>query len=124
MRRGSINGIPVWIRLAELTGKERTVIKHAPGVDGAVVEAQGQEPTRYRCEFSLIKDGQWIVEDYEDATLRLRAMFLEGGPFTVSLPVVGELTDLWMADSLSLKFFDDQRWKPRRALLGPPSIAA
>ncbi len=109
MRRGLINGIPVWIKLVELTSMERTVLKEAPGVDGAVVEPQGQQPQRYRCEFALINDGQWIVDDYETATLDLQVTFLAGGPFTVTLPVQGELTNLWMAEPLSLKFFDDQR---------------
>jgi len=109
MERGTINGLPVWIRLAELTLMERTVINEAPKIDGAVVEPQGQTPQRYRCEFMLINDGQWIVEDYETATLDLRTMFLFGGPFTVSLPLIGELTGLWMSEPVSMKFFDDQR---------------
>ena len=109
MERGAINGVPVWVRLSELTNQERTVVKEAPDIDGALVEPQGQMPSQYRIEFMLIRDGEWITSDYETASLELRAMFLEGGPFTVSLPVLGELTDLWMAEAVTLKFFDETR---------------
>jgi len=109
MRRGSINGIPVWIKLVENSLGERTVIKEAPGIDGAVVETQGQMPVRYRFEFSLISDGEWIVDDYDTATLDLRAAFLNGGPFTVETPVFDELTDLWMEGAVTLPVFNSAR---------------
>jgi hypothetical protein len=109
MERGSINGIPIWVKMLENTGTERTVVKEAPGVDGAVIETQGQGPQRWRLDFALISDGQWITDDYETATLSLRAAFLDGGPYTVSMPIVGELTDLWLAEPVTMKFFDTTR---------------
>ncbi len=109
MERGAINGLPVWVRLSELTNQERLVVKEAPDVDGAIVEPQGQMPSRYRLEFMLINDGEWITSDYETASLDLRSMFLGGGPFTVSIPVLGEITDLWMEEPVTLKFFDESR---------------
>lgn len=109
MERGSFNGLPVWISLVENTVGERVEIKEAPGVDGAIVEPLGQMPQRYRCEISLIRDGKWIVDDYETATLELRAMLMTGGPYTVAMPSLGELTDLWLTDAPTIKFFDAQR---------------
>lgn len=109
MERGSINGTPVWVKAVDYSGQERTVVKESPGVDGAVVEVQGQAPSRYRLDFTLIKDGEWITDDYDVASLELRAAFLSGGPFTVSAPGIGELTDLWMAGEVNLRFFDDTK---------------
>jgi len=109
MERGEINGVPVWLKVTDLTGNERTIVKEAPGVDGAVIEVQGQAPQRYRLEFMLIQDGEWITSDAETATLELRSMLLSGGPFTVSIPTLGELTDLWLAEAYSIKFYDETR---------------
>ncbi len=109
MERGAINGVPVWIRLVELTGGERTVVKEAAGVDGALIETQGNLPDRFRVEFTLIQDGVAITTDIETATLELRAMLLEGGPFTISIPTFGEATNMWLAEPYTLKFFDESR---------------
>ena len=62
MERGSINDVPVFIRVAELNGSERTVIKEAPNVDGATVVTLGQAPQRLRVDFMLIQDGEWIEQ--------------------------------------------------------------
>jgi len=110
MERASINGQPVWASMIELSGGERLVVREAPGVDGGSVETQGQLPQRFKLDFTLIQDGKWIVNDYETATLDLRAMLLSGGPFTVRMPTFGELTGLWIEGTYSLTFFDgDQR---------------
>lgn len=109
MEKGAINGIPCWLQVAELTGGERTIVKEAPGVDGARVETQGQGPERYRLQFCLIRDNEWIVDDPETATLNLRAMLLSGGPFTVDMPTFDEVEDLWLASPYSLTFFDADR---------------
>jgi len=107
MDRGSINDIPVFIRVFELSGGERTVIKEAPNVNGATVTTLGQSPQRYRADISLIQDGDWIVADYETASLDLRAMLLAGGPFTLRAPVVGELTGLWIDGTYSITLYDE-----------------
>lgn len=109
MERGAINGQPVWVRIVNLNAGERLVVQEAPGVNGATVESQGQLPGRYRCEFTLVSDGEWIVEDAETASLNLRAMFLAGGPFTVETPVFGELPGLWLPDGYELSAFDHER---------------
>jgi hypothetical protein len=96
MLRGAINGVPVWLKLLELTGNERTVIKEAPGVDGATIETQGQGPRRYRVEFTLIQDGDLITDDVETAGFDLISMLLDGGPFTLEAPEFGEITGLWL----------------------------
>jgi len=109
MERGSINDVPVFIRVAELNGSERTVIKEAPNVDGATVVTLGQAPQRLRVDFMLIQDGEWIVQDNETAALTLRAMLLQGGPFTIRAPVLGEVTGLWIDGSYSLSLYDESR---------------
>ena len=109
MDRGRINDIPVWISVTDVSGGERTVIKEAPGVNGALVETQGQLPLRYRVDFTLIQDGEWIVDDYETASLDLRAMLLEGGPFTLQAPVIGEVSSLWLDGTYSLKLYDESK---------------
>jgi hypothetical protein len=110
MERGAINGVPVWIKILELTGNERTVIKEAPGVDGAVVETQGQAPQRYRVDFTLIQDGEVITSDVETASFELRAMLLDGGPFTLNGPVFEEITGLWLdSGGYTIKFFDETK---------------
>jgi len=109
MERGSINDIPVFITTTALTGSERTVIKEAPNVDGATVVTLGQAPERVRVDFMLIQDGEWIVSDYETASLDLRAMFLAGGPFTLNSPVLGEVTGLWLDGEYSLTLYDEAR---------------
>lgn len=109
MERGSINDIPVFIRTTALTGSERTVIKEAPNVDGATVVTLGQAPERIAVDFMLIQDGEWIVADYETASLDLRAMLLAGGPFTLSAPVLGEVTGLWLDGEYSLTLYDEAR---------------
>lgn len=109
MERGSINDVPVFIRTAQLTGSERTVIKEAPNVDGATAITLGQAPQRFRVDFMLIHDGEWIVEDYETASLDLRAMLLRGGPFTLRAPVVGEVTGLWLDGEYQLTIYDEAR---------------
>lgn len=96
MLRGAINGVPVWIKVLEITGNERTVIKEAPGVDGASIETQGQGPRRFRVDFTLIQDGDLIVDDVETAGFDLITMLLEGGPFTLEAPEFGEVTGLWL----------------------------
>ena len=109
MERGSINDVPVFIRTTSLTGNERTVIKEAPNVDGASVVTLGQAPQRIRVDFMLIQDGEWIVVDYETASLDLRAMLLQGGPFTLRAPVLGEVTGLWLDGEYSLTLYDESR---------------
>lgn len=109
MERGAINGLPVWLKVVDFTGGERTVLKEAPNVDGAVVEPQGLLPDQLKIQFSLIRDGQWIVSSYEAATLELRAALMEGGPFTVQVPMFGEVTGLWLAEPYQVTYFDDQR---------------
>ena len=109
MERGSINDIPVFIKTTGLTGTERTVIKEAPNVDGATVVTLGQAPQRLRVDFMLIQDGEWIVADYETASLNLRAMLLAGGPFTIRVPVLGEVTGLWLDGEYTLTLYDETR---------------
>lgn len=109
MERGSINDVPVFIRVAELNGSERTVIKEAPNVDGATAIPLGQSPQRLRVDFMLIQDGEWIVQDHETAALTLRAMLLQGGPFTVRAPVLGEVSGLWIDGTYSLSLYDESR---------------
>jgi prophage DNA circulation protein len=109
MERGSINDVPVFIRTAQLTGAERTVIKEAPNVDGATAIPLGQAPQRIRVDFMLIQDGEWIVSDYETASLDLRAMLLGGGPFTLRAPVLGEVTGLWLDGEYTLTLYDESR---------------
>lgn len=109
MERGSINDIPVFIKTTAITGAERTVIKEAPNVDGATVITLGQAPQRLRVDFMLIQDGEWIVDDYETASLDLRAMLLRGGPFTVRAPVLGEVTGLWLDGEYTLTLYDETR---------------
>jgi hypothetical protein len=69
VERGSINDVPVFIRTTALSGAERTTIKEAPNVDGATAITLGQAPQRIRVDFMLIQDGEWIVADYETASL-------------------------------------------------------
>ncbi|MCA9695535.1 MAG: hypothetical protein KC636_38510, partial [Myxococcales bacterium] len=88
---------------------ERTVIKEAPNVDGATIVTLGQAPQRIRVDFMLIQDGEWIVDDYETASLALRAMLLGGGPFTVRAPVLGEVTGLWLDGDYTLTLYDETR---------------
>lgn len=109
MERGSINDIPVFIKTTGLTGTERTVIKEAPNVNGATVVTLGQAPQRIRVDFMLIQDGEWIVADYETASLNLRAMLLAGGPFTIRVPVLGEVTGLWLDGDYTLTLYDEAR---------------
>jgi len=109
MERGAINDIPVFIRTTQLSGSERTVIKEAPNVDGATAITLGQAPQRHRVDFMLIQDGEWIVDDYETASLDLRAMLLRGGPFTVRMPVLGEVTGLWLDGDYTLTIYDEAR---------------
>lgn len=109
MERGSINDVPVFIRTTQLTGAERTVIKEAPNVDGATAITLGQAPQRLRVDFMLIQDGEWIVDDYETASLDLRAMLLRGGPFTLRGPVLGEVTGLWLDGEYTLTLYDETR---------------
>jgi hypothetical protein len=109
MERGSINDVPVFIKTTSLTGTERTVIKEAPNVDGATAITLGQAPQRIRVDFMLIQDGEWIVSDYETASLDLRAMLLAGGPFTLRAPVLGEVTGLWLDGEYELTLYDETR---------------
>jgi hypothetical protein len=109
MERGSINDVPVFIRTTKLTGGERTVIKEAPNVNGATAITLGQAPQRIRADFMLIQDGEWIVADYETASLDLRAMLLAGGPFTVRVPVLGEVSGLWLDGEYELTLYDESR---------------
>jgi hypothetical protein len=109
MERGRINDVPVFIRTTSLSGSERTVIKEAPNVDGATAITLGQAPQRIRVDFMLIQDGEWIVADYETASLDLRAMLLGGGPFTLSAPVLGEVTGLWLDGDYTLTLYDETR---------------
>lgn len=109
MERGSINGIPVWLKKVDYTGGERTIIKEAPGIDGALVETQANSPDRFKLEFELIRDGEWIVRDVEAASLELRGALLNGGPFLVGLPVFGEVADLYLAEPYQVSFFDAGR---------------
>lgn len=109
MERGTINDIPVFIRTTEISGTERTVIKEAPNVDGATAITLGQAPQRIRVDFMLIQDGEWIVADYETASLDLRAMLLGGGPFTLRAPVIGEVTNLWIDGTYTLTVYDETR---------------
>ena len=109
MERGSINDIPVFIKTTGLTGTERTVIKEAPNVNGATIVTLGQAPQRIRVDFMLIQDGEWIVADYETASLNLRAMLLAGGPFTIRVPVLGEVPGLWLDGDYTLTLYDEAR---------------
>lgn len=109
MERGSINDVPVFIRTTKLTGGERTTIKEAPNVNGATAITLGQSPQRIRVDFMLIQDGEWIVSDYETASLDLRAMLLAGGPFTLRAPVLGEVTGLWLDGEYELTLYDESR---------------
>lgn len=109
MERGSINDIPVFIKTTSLSGTERTAIKEAPKVDGATAITLGQAPQRIRVDFMLIQDGEWIVADYETASLDLRAMLLAGGPFTLRAPVLGEVTGLWLDGEYTLTLYDETR---------------
>jgi hypothetical protein len=109
MERGSINDVPVFIRTTALSGAERTTIKEAPNVDGATAITLGQAPQRIRVDFMLIQDGEWIVADYETASLDLRAMLLAGGPFTLRAPVLGEVTGLWLDGEYTLTLYDESR---------------
>src|SRR5690606_16650566 len=109
MEKGSINDVPVFVRTTQLTGAERTVIKEAPNVDGATAITLGQAPQRLRVDFMLIQDGEWIVDDYETASLDLRAMLLRGGPFTLRAPVLGEVTGLWLDGEYQLTLYDETR---------------
>jgi hypothetical protein len=109
VERGSINDVPVFIKTTALTGSERTVIKEAPNVNGATAITLGQAPQRIRVDWMLIQDGEWIVADYETASLNLRAMLLAGGPFTVRVPVLGEVTGLWLDGEYTLTLYDETR---------------
>jgi prophage DNA circulation protein len=109
MERGSINDVPVFIKTTQLSGSERTVIKEAPNVDGATAITLGQAPQRIRVDFMLIQDGEWITDDYETASLVLRAMLLAGGPFTLRAPVLGEVTGLWLDGEYTLTLYDESR---------------
>lgn len=109
MERGSINDMPVFVRTTAITGTERTVIKEAPNVDGATAITLGQAPQRISVDFMLIQDGEWIVDDYETASLDLRAMLLRGGPFTLRAPVLGEVTGLWLDGEYTLTLYDETR---------------
>lgn len=109
MEQGSINGIPVWLSTVTNSGGERTVIKEAAGVNGATVETQGQMPQRWSISFTLIQDGQWILDDVEGATLDLRSMLLAGGPFTLTAPTITEVGGLWLDGGYELQFLDESR---------------
>lgn len=106
---GRINGAPIWIRRLDVSGAERTAVKEAPGVDGAVVELLGQAPESLSIVFELIRDGEHITADAETAWFDLRFALLGGGPYEVEVPVYGVLSGLYQDGGWSLTVYDDER---------------